>query len=121
MEGMNEAALGGNDADGLGEESNSDEEDAQLARLLESASDMAGKKQGKRAREDESEEEEAVFYDDFFGSGTRPGGHPPPTLRLPNHLSVYSPLWKGYEFHHPEENPFPGSGHSGWLPLFVCV
>ncbi len=77
MEGLNEAALGGDDADALGEESNSDEEDAQLARLLESASNMAGRKPGrkggKRPREDDSDEEEDYYYEDFFGIRGRPG------------------------------------------------
>ncbi len=78
---MNPDALGGaSDPDeDLEEESNSDEEDAELARLLESASDMVGKKTGagtgaKRRRKADSDDEnddedQAYFYSDFFGPG----------------------------------------------------
>lgn len=90
MEGLNPKALGGdsdNDSEekpeGV-EESNSDEEDAELARLLEGASSMIGKEakasssKQKRKRqgvfEEEAEDEEAYFYADFFGPG---GQHDP--------------------------------------------
>jgi hypothetical protein len=89
MEGLNEAALGEDEA--LEEESNSDEEDAQLARLLESASDIVGKKKQKRKREAESDEDEAYFYDDFFGSGPQ-SGIPPPSKFRP----VADTTWEGY-------------------------
>ena len=76
---MGAASGQGEDAE---EESNSDEEDAELARLLESASGMVGKKvqsaKGRKrqrkadSEDEEADEEEAYFYSDFFG----PGGEP---------------------------------------------
>lgn len=76
---MNPDALGGRSDQEEEGESNSDEEDAELARLLENASGMVGKKAPamngrKRRRKPDSDdeggdEEEAYFYSDFFGPG----------------------------------------------------
>ena len=78
MEGLNPGALGSSDEgeQAIEQESNSDEEDAELARLLESASEMVGNLpqatggKGKKRRLSAQEEgdEEEYFYDDFFGS-----------------------------------------------------
>lgn len=93
MEGLNPNALGPPDQSdkGLQEESNSDEEDAELARLLESASGMAaslpqdgGSRKKKRKFDSDDEitgdggEQQAYYYDDFFGRG----GMGPPEYAL---------------------------------------
>lgn len=87
MLGLNPEALNpsGQMDQGLEIESNSDEEDAELARLLESASASAGLSKGKaKAKfefDSEEEGEQDYYYSDFFGPG---GAHLAWPLSVPH-------------------------------------